>query len=170
MCFFLCFFFQKKQTFFSKAHLFIIVPPESPRTSENHLGMPFSTGPLWHYHGWSQGHLRQEIKIRAPQKELKNSEMNLDFKEKNDQLKIGVFFEITLFFIQILTSLRIMGSQNWCFGDPMQNPPTKESHLGPLYFGGSSRWFLGRINDSRNLTIIKLKLETFHKWSDVVFR
>ena len=32
---------RKNKKPFSKAQLFIIVPPESPRTSENHLGMPF---------------------------------------------------------------------------------------------------------------------------------
>ena len=38
-----------------------------------------------------------------------------------------------------ISTLRIMGSQNWWFGDPCY----RESN--PSFFGGSNRWFLGNI-------------------------
>lgn len=54
-----------------------------------------------------------------------------------------------------------------------QNHQTKK-RVKPLHLiGGSNRWFLGRINDSRNLTIIWHKLiwkyETFHNWRKTWF-
>ena len=56
--------------------------------------------------------------------------------EMNQQLSDSLFCRISdgvQLNMIILISLRIMGSQNWWFGDPIHNPA--KSSVKPLFFG-----------------------------------
>lgn len=142
MCFFG--FSKKNKKPFSKAHLFIIVPPcRNLREHRNIIwGCPFN-GPFVAFDAklTTVGvNLRQEIKIRAPKMNWRTRKWTWISKKGNDQLKIVPFWNQPVFF-QILTSLENHGmSKNWWFGDPMRlDPPKKESHKIPSFFGGSNR-------------------------------